>query len=48
MMLSKEELSQTVKLYAYNTKYTATSQMVQIGDKKAARSSRPNDGSDVH
>lgn len=35
MMLSKEELSQTVKLYAYNTKYTALSQMVQIGDKKA-------------
>ncbi len=35
LMLSKDDLSQTEKLYAYNTKYTALSQMVQIGDKKA-------------
>ena len=35
MMLSKDRLTQTEKLYAYNAKYTALSQMIQLGDKKA-------------
>ena len=35
MLLTKDNLTQTERLFAYNTKYTALNQLLQLGDKKA-------------
>ncbi|MEC9096999.1 MAG: hypothetical protein VX776_10225, partial [Planctomycetota bacterium] len=35
MLLTKDNLSQTEKLFTYNAKYTALTQSLQLGDKKA-------------